>query len=96
MKSIIPNTASGELIDEGAYESYGEQAVFFRKYFDCVINGRYEEYPELFTDGFFKRYTIPERFTMQKIYDIRVDLTDKKRGRGGWEADHLVLLHGFV
>lgn len=68
---------SGELIDEGAYESYGEQAVFFRKYFDCVINGRYEEYPELFTDGFFKRYTIPERFTMQKIYDIRVNLTDK-------------------
>ena len=69
---------SGELIENGAYEQYGDQAVFFRKYFDCVINGRYDEYPKLFTDDFFKTHTIPERFTMQKIYDIRVDLNDKK------------------
>ena len=46
---------SGELIENGAYEQYGDQAVFFRKYFDCVINGRYDEYPKLFTDDFFKK-----------------------------------------
>ena len=57
-----------------------EREIYYSEYGsgELIDEGAYEEYPELFTDGFFKRYTIPERFTMQKIYDIRVDLTDKK------------------
>lgn len=69
---------SGELIDDGNYEIHGDAAVFFKNYFDCVINGRYEEYPDFFTDSFFQKHTIPEKFTMQMIYDIKVNLHDRQ------------------
>lgn len=63
---------------ESEYAKYGDEAVFFRNYFICLISGDYENYPGFFTDNFFNYYTIPEKFTKQKIYDISVDLYNRE------------------
>ncbi|MEG1743119.1 MAG: hypothetical protein RR246_03020 [Clostridia bacterium] len=65
---------NGQLIPEDKYETFGTAAVFFKKYFDIVSNGEYENYKNLFTPEFFKNYSIPKKFTKQKIYDINIEL----------------------
>lgn len=77
--SLIGDGFAGEddwngIAPESEYIKQGIEAAFFRNYFICVISGDYNNYSKFFTDNFFNYYTIPEKFTMQKIYDITVDL----------------------
>lgn len=59
------------------YEREGADAAFFREYFVCLISGDYEKYPTFFTENFFRYYTIPKKFTMQKIYSISVEVFNR-------------------
>ena len=47
-------------------------ARFFYNYFDCVIAGDAEGYALFFTDNYLSQNTLPEDFTPQMIYDIRI------------------------
>lgn len=51
-------------------------AKFFYDYITCIINGDYEKYPSFFTDAYINNpdVEIPQKFTMQGLYDIHVDL----------------------
>lgn len=51
-------------------------AAFFYDYITCIIDGNYTEYPNFFTDSYInnKDVKIPEKFTMQGLYDIHIDL----------------------
>ena len=60
------------------YKRISEEAAFFREYFVCLISGDYEKYPTFFTDNFFEYYTIPEKFTMQKIYGISIEIFNRE------------------
>ena len=60
------------------YERDGAESAFFREYFVCVISGDHEKYPTFFTENFFKYYTIPEKFTMQKIYGINIEVFNRE------------------
>lgn len=53
-----------------------ESAAFFYRYFDCLIQGDFENYSSFFTGECIKNNPelIPERFTMQAVYDISVKL----------------------
>ncbi|MGM9658216.1 MAG: hypothetical protein ACI3W9_04420 [Eubacteriales bacterium] len=64
-------------------ESYVTARMFY-DYFQAVINGDYSVYPSFFTDSFFNSYTVPEIFTMQKIYDISVTLESRTANDTGW------------
>lgn len=64
-------------------ESYVTARLFY-DYFQAVINGDYSVYPSFFTDSFFTSYTVPEAFTMQKIYDISVTLESRTATDTGW------------
>lgn len=60
------------LEDDDDFESAGQIALFFREYFDAVINGDHEKYNSLLTELYKKEYGEKKPFTMQKIYDIEV------------------------
>lgn len=60
------------IITDGDYSGYDSTVEFFARYFDTVINGRYEEYDSYFTEGYFEEQTNKERFTPQKLYDIEI------------------------
>lgn len=63
-----------EELDGSDNESFGAAANMFYGYFTAIIEGDYEEYPSYFTESGLKNIVIPERFTMQKIYDIDISL----------------------
>ncbi len=46
---------------------------FFIEYFDCAINGRYEEYNAMFTDNYYESNEPYIRFAPQMIYDITIE-----------------------
>ena len=69
---------SGEVVTPENINNLPVCARFFDAYFNTVINGDYEGYKSYFTDFYFKYQTTPEPFTMQKIYDIEVDLYDRQ------------------
>lgn len=56
-------------------------AEFFYDYFDCIITGDYKSYPSYFTQACLgsENFVLPERFTMQGLYDIHVNLFSAKR-----------------
>lgn len=53
-----------------------DSAAFFYRYFDCLVKGEYRNYSSFFTEECIKNdpELIPERFTMQAVYDINVKL----------------------
>ncbi|HAN20695.1 MAG TPA: hypothetical protein DCP51_03320 [Clostridiales bacterium] len=69
---------TGEPLSEDNLDDFSASAKFFYNYFSIVTNGDYNEYKTLFTKDFFKNYKIPDKFTMQKIYNIEVNLYDRK------------------
>lgn len=76
------NGADTYYLDEGDYKEHGRTIEFFGRYFDTVINGRYEEYDDYFTDFYFENQSNKERFTPQKIYDIMVTLLGSTASEG--------------
>ncbi len=51
-------------------------ADLFYNYFDCLIKGDYQNYSSFFTQECLasSNFTLPERFTMQGIYDVHINL----------------------
>lgn len=51
-------------------------ADLFFDYFDCLVKGDYENYSSFFTQECLesKKFTLPERFTMQGIYDVHINM----------------------
>ena len=51
-------------------------ADLFYNYFDCLINGDYQSYSSFFTQACLESpsFDLPERFTMQGIYDVHINL----------------------
>lgn len=65
-----------QILTDTNVDDIAASARFFYDYFNCIINGDYQSYPQYFTkdclesDGF----ALPEKFTMQGLYDIHVAL----------------------
>ncbi len=64
---------SGEVLTDENYEDLGIASEFFYHYFNNVINGDYNAYHKMLTDTYLQDDEVPERFTMQMIYDIEVN-----------------------
>ncbi len=67
-------------IDESNAEAIEyEEASFFVDYFNCIIEGDYESYPSFFSEEYIeeKGDKIPEKFTMQALYNIRVKYVNR-------------------
>lgn len=64
---------SGEQLTEDNYEDLGVASEFFYHYFNNVINGDYNAYHKMLTEDYQNSDDVPERFTMQMLYDIEVN-----------------------
>lgn len=74
-RNVIYNEyGNAEPLTEDNYRSFGDWAEFFYHYFETVINGDYNTYKTFFTESYLKSHDLPEKFTMQRIYDINVEL----------------------
>ncbi|MBO5869189.1 MAG: hypothetical protein J6Q89_00415 [Clostridia bacterium] len=64
------------ILTESNVDDISLSARFFYDYFNCVINGDYQTYPEFFTKNCLESegFSLPEKFTMQGLYNIHVDL----------------------
>ena len=64
------------VLNETNSANISPSAKFFYDYINCIINGDYENYPSFFTEEYInnERSDIPEKFTMQGLYDIYIDL----------------------
>ncbi len=62
-----------------------ESAMMFVDYFACVADGDYEKYPSFFTEECLndKNFELPEKFTMQAIYDINVTIEHPFESKDG-------------
>lgn len=73
-----------EYITAENYLTFSVGGQLFYNYFDCVINGNYSHYPSFFSDSFLSSSVLPERFTMQKLYDISVTLESRESYKEGY------------
>ena len=92
---LIGENCTGEtwhgIADESYYRIRGVDRVFFRRFIICLISGDYENYPSFFTNNFFRYYTIPEKFTAQKLYDISVELLNRTpQSDGSIKSDYIL------
>lgn len=65
------------LITDGNYAQYGEAVVLLHNYLETIIAGDANSLPGYFTDDFKKNNTLPEKFTMQKIYDAEIEFRSR-------------------
>ena len=59
-------------IDEN-FRSENGTVEFMLDYLDCIISGDYKRYGNFFSDLFFESESVPEIFTMQRIYEITIE-----------------------
>ena len=53
--------------------SIGDAALFFEKYFETAIAGKWEEYNEMFTEKYYETNEPRIQFAPQMIYDMHVE-----------------------
>lgn len=73
------------MITDGSHSDYGEPVAMFAEYFDALMNGDADRLNSFYSDSYFESNPRYEGFTMQKIYDITVELiasADKKNDDG--------------
>lgn len=74
----------GEFITAENYLTFSPAGEMFYNYFNCVIKGDHTLYPSFFSESFKKTAILPEKFTMQKLYDISVTLEGRESDDGGY------------
>ncbi len=70
---IYDEYGDSEPLTKENIDEMGDSARFFFDYFNCVINGKCDMYPDFFTQAYIDSHVMP-KFTMQKLYDISVTL----------------------
>ncbi len=69
---IYTVNGDSEPINSDNVHSFGDCAKLFLDYFDTVIKGDCNTYPSFFTEEYKRKNRLPEKFTMQRLYDIEV------------------------
>ncbi|MBE6648179.1 MAG: hypothetical protein E7614_01510 [Ruminococcaceae bacterium] len=59
-------------INEDNLKEQSPEAKFFYDYIQTVIKGDAEKHKSFFLKSFFANHSIPNKFTMQKIYDVEI------------------------
>ena len=61
------------MLVDGDYAAYGEPMVFFADYIDTLEHGDAEKLNTFYADSYFDTHERYEKFTMQKIYEPKVE-----------------------
>ena len=80
----------GEYLTAQNYLTANPAGKMFYNYFECVIKGEYTVYPKFFSEEFKENAVLPEKFTMQKLYDISVNLETRQPFEDGYVETYYV------
>ncbi|MEE0969712.1 MAG: hypothetical protein U0M06_10105 [Clostridia bacterium] len=65
------------------YSYIDEVLPFIADYIDTMINGDFSSYPQFFSEEYKKSNIIPQKFTMQRIYNITVEKISEEYNEKG-------------
>lgn len=68
---------------------------FLCKFTDTIINGDYENYPKYFSKEYLAQNDIPEKFTMQRLYNITVEKISEDKHISG-DSQHIYMLDYMI
>ena len=77
------------------YYSVDPVLYFISELLEDLKNGKYDEYPIYFTDNYKNKNTLPEKFTMQRIYNVTIEKISEGRGENG-EAQLVYMLDFMI
>ncbi len=67
-------------LDLSEKQEFDAPLIFLLDYIDVVKNGKYQQYDAFFSNLYFTEYSNPEKFTMQKIYDVSIEnISEEKK-----------------
>ncbi len=73
------------------YEKTDKILSFLASYLDAAIKGDYSNYSDFFTEEYISENGIPEKFTMQRIYNITVEkLNEAGQNANGQTSNQFV------
>ena len=73
------------------YEKTDKILSFLVSYLDAAIKGDYSNYSDFFTEEYISENGIPEKFTMQRIYNITVEkLNEASQNENGQTSNQFV------
>ncbi len=55
------------------FRSENGTVEFMLDYLDCIISGDYKRYGDFFSELYFESESVPEIFTMQRVYEITIE-----------------------
>ncbi|MBO5898616.1 MAG: hypothetical protein J6R04_06365 [Clostridia bacterium] len=87
-----PSTGATYSLEQEDLATAEPYARFFYYYFDTVISGDNEHYATYFSDDYLAAVELPEDFTPQMVYDIRVTSYQADTERGSaYLVDYKIL-----
>ena len=89
-RGAVTTTVSPE-----SYASTDVVLAFIAEYVNTMINGDYNAYPLFFTDEYKAKNDLPEKFTMQRIYNITVEMISEERNDEG-ENQYIYMLDYYI
>lgn len=75
--------ASGNPLYEDNCNAYGEEVALLYRMLDAILRGDAAAYNSCFTQGYLDAYGAKDRFTMQKIYNVKLENKGTPEGEGG-------------
>ena len=77
------NDQSTRIYNSAEAEAAGQLGTFFFNFIKDMIYGNYKNFNGYFTDGYLERYGRFGRFTMQRLYNIDVQIVSKEANGDG-------------
>ena len=65
------------------YSAIDPVIKFLAELINVMKNGDYEAYPDFFSENYKNKNSLPEKFTMQRIYNITIEKISEGRGDDG-------------
>jgi hypothetical protein len=86
-----PNTGSTYSIEDSDLVTAEDDIIFFYNYFETVIRGDSRLYREFFSSGYLAENELPDDFTMQMIYDIKVTPLGDRVTDLSYKVEYMIL-----
>ncbi|MBE6631835.1 MAG: hypothetical protein E7623_03955 [Ruminococcaceae bacterium] len=74
---LYTNGALSITVSPEDYESTDKVLYFLAEFTDTMIEGDFTKYPSFFSEKYNIKNTLPEKFTMQRIYDVSIEKIDQ-------------------
>lgn len=87
---LYTNGAVSITVSPDDYKSTDEVLYFLSEFVNTMIEGDFTAYPSFFSENYKSEYELPQKFTMQRIYDISIEKIDEDTDQIIYKLDYLI------